>query len=65
MIGIGIDAPDFYILSDKGPYIIIDIPEPGTFSIYPFENPWSFKGQAASSLHRLIRTIFDSKNFRL
>ncbi len=70
MIGVGIDAPDFYRLSNKGPYIVIGVPEPGVISIYPFKNPRSFKEHLTFTeakqphLHRLVRTIFDSKNFR-
>jgi len=69
MISVGIDAPDFYKLSDNGPYIIINAPEELSLSIYPLNSSWfakelvTFIEAKRPHLHRLIRVIFKTERF--
>jgi hypothetical protein len=69
VISVGIDAPDFYKLSDRGPYIIINAPEEYSLSIYPLNSSWfkqelvTFTEARNPHLHRLIRMLFKTKHF--
>ena len=69
MISVGQSAPDFYKLSDKGPYIIINAPNEYSLSIYPLDSSWfkqelvTFMEARGPHLHRMIRMIFKMKHF--